>query len=136
MALHKYVADHLSIPVGSITVISHSISIDPQGGGLERAKAIAATKQSDDRVEEPNGTCSLRLDPNGEFVVTTDQESQEIVVQHLFKGQVLKEYRARRAEVLENQLARDCALSEISHALYLGRERAKSEALLRKKSTE
>jgi hypothetical protein len=37
------------------------------------------------------------------------------------------EYRGRNAEEVERKLARDVALSEISHALYLGREIARKE---------
>jgi thymidylate synthase len=37
------------------------------------------------------------------------------------------EYRGKSAEEIERQLARDLALSEISHALYLGREVARKE---------
>ncbi len=125
MAVQKYVADRVPMPVGSLTVISHSISIDPQGNGLARAQAIAEAKKSDDRVDPLTGKRSLRTDPNGEFLVTTDETTQEIVVQHLHRGQLLKEYRAREPEMLEKMLARDCALSDIAHALYLGREMAR-----------
>ena len=131
LAIQKHVADCVSIPVGSLSVISHSISIDPQGNGMERAKAIAAARETDENVDEVTGKRSLRLDPNGEFIVTTDRESQEIVVQHIYKGQTLKEYRARRAVDLERMLARDLAISEISHALYLGSEIAKKELQLK-----
>jgi thymidylate synthase len=40
---------------------------------------------------------------------------------------VIKQYRGKSAEEIERQLARDAALSEISHALYLGREIARKE---------
>ena len=39
----------------------------------------------------------------------------------------LHEYRGKSAEEIERQLARDVAVSEISHALYLGREIARRE---------
>jgi len=54
------------------------------------------------------------------------------VVQHSFEGMKIGEYRARTAEALEDQLARDVALSEISHALYLGREIARKEMELKR----
>ncbi|MBF0160785.1 MAG: hypothetical protein HQL88_00720 [Magnetococcales bacterium] len=131
MAVLKYVAEAVSLPMGSLTLISHSISIDPQGSGLTRAQAIAASKQSDHRHDPHSGREMLRSDPQGEFVVTIDQTTRELVVQHLYQGQRLTEYRASSAEALEAQLARDCALSEISHALYLGREMARQEMRLK-----
>ena len=113
-----------------LTLISHSISIDPQGNGLVRAQAIADAKKTEDRLDPTTGRRSLRLDPCGEFVVSLDKTTQEIVVQHLYQGQLLKEYRAKESETVEKMLARDCALSEISHALYLGREMARCETRL------
>lgn len=130
MAVQRYVAERLSMPVGPISVISHSVTIDPQGGGLARARAIAEAKESDDAVDPRTGRRSLRLDPNGAFMVTTDEEAGELVVQHRHNGQLLKEYRARRPESLEKRLLRDGALSELSHALYLGREMARQSASL------
>lgn len=130
MAIQRYVADRVPLPVGPLTLISHSISIDPQGNGLARAQAIADAKKTDDRMDPTTGRRSLRLDPCGEFLVSLDKTTQEIVVQHLYQGQLLKEYRAKSAERLEKMLARDCAVSEISHALYLGREMARCEMAL------
>ncbi|WP_130471351.1 thymidylate synthase [Candidatus Magnetaquicoccus inordinatus] len=125
MAIQQSVAEQVGMPVGSLTLISHSLSIDPQGEGLSRAQAIAAAKKSADRVDPETGKLSLRTDPHGEFVITIDREAGELVVQHLWQGQLLHEYRGRSSENIEKQLARDCALSEISHALYLGRELAR-----------
>lgn len=135
MAIQRYVADRTSLPMGAISVISHSISIDPQGNGMDRANAIANAKETDEVVDETTGRRSPRLDPHGEFMVTTDEASQELVVHHLYKGQLLKEYRARKSEALERMLARDLALSEISHALYLGREMAQKELQLTSSKT-
>ena len=124
MAIQRHVAEAVALPVGALSLFSHSLTLDPQGNGLERAQAIAAAKMR----EKP----TLRLDPQGEFRVTSDDEAQEIVVQHLYKGQLLKEYRAQKAEDLEHRLACDLALSEISHALYLGREIARTEMRLKR----
>ncbi len=77
-----------------------------------------------DRV---TGKLELRLDPNGEFTTTFDRATWELVVQHSFDGMKIHEYRGKSAEEIERQLARDVALSEISHALYLGREIARKE---------
>jgi len=40
---------------------------------------------------------------------------------------VIKEYRGSTSEAIERELARDEAISDISHALYVGRELARAE---------
>lgn len=132
MAIQTYVAEKIPLPIGAITVFSHSISIDPQGGGLERANTIAESKKTDDPIDPLTGKTSLRLDPRGEFVVTLDESTREMVVLHTYKGQTIKEYRGKRSSDIEHQLTRDAALSEISHALYMGRELAMKEMQLKK----
>ncbi len=117
MAIQQYVADRIAMPQGAITVFSHSISINAEV--LDRAKAVADQKKT--------GKHEPRYDHNGNFAVTVDYETQEIVVQHNYEGVAIAEYRGKNAEMIENQLARDCAISDISHALYLGREIAKKE---------
>jgi thymidylate synthase len=133
MAIQGYVAERVGIPPGAITVFSHSISISPDA--LDRAKPIARAKRTDDWIDPVTGKREPRYDYHGNFTVTVDLESRELVVHHSYQGMTLTEYRGRSAEELEDQLARDCALSEISHALYLGRELARKEALLKKKHT-
>ncbi len=110
---------------GSITVISHTISIDLPS--LAKAKRIADDKESDEVLDTVTGKHNPRFDANGTFTTTYDREKWEIVVQHSFDGMKLHEYRGKSAEEIERQLARDVALSEISHALYLGREIARRE---------
>ena len=129
MALQKYVADNIGIKLGAITVFSHSISVSIDV--LDRAKAVADEKETDAIINPQTGKREPRYDHNGNFIVTVDYESQEIVVQHYYEGTSIAEYRGKNAEVIEKQLARDCAISEISHALYLGREIAKNEYLLK-----
>ena len=132
MAIQRYVAERVEMPLGPITVFSHSISISPDA--LDRAKPIAQEKRTDDQLDPATGKREPRYDYHGDFTVTVDMDSRELVVHHSYQGMTLTEYRGRSAEELENQLARDCALSEISHALYLGRELARKETLLKKKS--
>jgi thymidylate synthase len=43
----------------------------------------------------------------------------------------LKEYRGKTAVSLQHQIARDVALSDINHAIYLGRQLAKAEMALK-----
>jgi thymidylate synthase len=129
IAVQRYVAEGCGMQPGALTVFSHSISVD--SAVLEKAKTIAKSKTTDQVVNRETGKIDLRFDPNGEFTVTMDADAGEIVVQHSWRGAKINEYRGASAEALENQLARDVALSEISHALYLGREIARKEMQLK-----
>lgn len=126
MAIQRFVAGRAGMEPGPITVISHSISIDLPS--LAKAKRIADAKETDDVYDSATGKYSPRMDPNGEFTTTYDRATWELVVEHSFEGMKLTEYRGKSAEEIERKLARDVALSEISHALYLGREIARKEA--------
>ena len=98
--------------------MSHSISIDPSKYDL--AERVAKAKPF-----------SVDLDPNGQFILSVDNEAGEIVVQHVNNdGRLIHEYRSAKAERIQHELARDCALSDINHAIYLGRQLAKAENCL------
>lgn len=129
IALQRFVAEKSQMQIGPITVISHSISIDPSL--LETAKKVADGKKSDEVIDPATGKLSPRMDPNGTFTVTFDRDTWELVVEHSFSGMKLGEYRGRNSEEVERGLARDVALSEISHALYLGREIARAEIAMK-----
>ena len=116
MAIQKWVADKVMMPTGAITVISHSISIDPRE--LDRAVLIIGQRPF-----------KVRLDPMGYFRITLDEG--EIIVEHRFEDVTLKEYRGKTAASLQHQIARDVALSDINHAIYLGRQLAKAEMALK-----
>lgn len=119
MKAQEIVAAKAGLDIGPLSVISHSISIDPSKYDL--ACRVANTKGFE-----------IDMDPNGQFLVSVDKEAGEIVVQHLSDdGFLLHEYRSRHAERLAHELARDCALSDINHALYLGRQLAEAEAKLK-----
>ncbi|MEP7352249.1 MAG: thymidylate synthase [Acidobacteriota bacterium] len=124
IAIQKFVADRADIKAGALTVISHSISIDLPS--LARAKRVADGKESDE-VIDASGKLGPRMDPNGAFTTTFDRATWELVVEHSFDGMKIGEYRGKSAEEIERKLARDVALSEIAHALYLGREIARKE---------
>ena len=68
----------------------------------------------------------VRLDPMGYFRVTLD--GKDILVEHRFEDVTLKEYRGKKAERLQHEIARDVALSDINHAIYLGRQLARAES--------
>ncbi|MGR9053182.1 MAG: thymidylate synthase [Gammaproteobacteria bacterium] len=130
MAIQRYVAERTHMETGAITVISHSISIAEDV--MDKAKRVADAKETEEQIDPDTGKREPRYDYNGNFTVTIDTATREIVVQHSFSGMTLTEYRGKNAETLEKQIARDHAVSEISHALYLGREIARKEAALKK----
>jgi thymidylate synthase len=130
IAIQRHAASALGMERGPLTVFSHSISVSADA--LDKAKRVAEGKKSDEMRDPVTGKRMPRMDYNGEFIVTVDETADEIVVQHSYQGAPLSEYRGKRAEQLEKQLARDCAISEISHALYLGREIARAELRLRR----
>jgi thymidylate synthase len=125
IAILRFVAEKAGIEPGALTVFSHSISIDTSS--LEKARKIATSKESDEVHDPTTGKLGPRMDPNGAFTTTFDRATWELVVEHSYDGMKLNEYRGKSAEEIERQLGRDVALSEISHALYLGREIARKE---------
>ncbi|HIJ83063.1 MAG: hypothetical protein HW380_576 [Magnetococcales bacterium] len=127
IAIQRYVSERTGINPGAITVFSHSISIDPQGNGLERAKTVC-----DFRHQERKTHTSFNPDPHGDFLISVDEEKKMIVVDHRFEGQHLHRYAGHSAEELERQLVTDRAVSDVAHALYLGRELGRAETRLKK----
>jgi thymidylate synthase len=116
MSLQRKVAERAGLPPGAITVFSHSISIDPKE--LDRALTVVGKRK-----------WKMHLDPMGYFRVTLDGD--EIIVEHRAEDVTLKEYRGRTAVSLQQQIARDVAISDINHAMYLGRQLAKAEMALK-----
>jgi thymidylate synthase len=116
MAIQNWVAAKVGLPPGAITVISHSLGLDPRE--LDRALMVIGKRPF-----------KVRLDPMGYFRITLD--GKEILVEHRFEDVTLKEYRGKKAERLQHEIARDVALSDINHAIYLGRQLAKAEMALK-----
>ncbi len=116
MALQQEVSRRVDMPPGAITVFSHSISVDPKE--LDRALVVVGKRR-----------WKMHLDPMGYFRVTID--GKEILVEHRAEDVTLKEYRGRTAVALQHKIARDVAVSDINHAMYLGRQLAKAEMALK-----
>lgn len=133
MAIQRHVASGAGIEIGPITVVSHSLGIDPRNARYELARTIAANWSRDDDVDRVTGKYSLREDPNGYFVVTVDEERGTIVAEHRFGGVLVKRYEAERAVSIEREVAADMAVTLVSHALWLGRELTVKEQSLRRK---
>lgn len=109
MAIQEYVANSVKSGIGPITIISLSISLDPQT--LEKAKNIH------DRVAREN---IFKEDPNGYFLITTSECN--IILKHMYKGQVIGEYRGENPIKIQNELYRNNAISDVNHAIYIGRQ--------------
>jgi thymidylate synthase len=116
MAIRDWVAKKAGLLPGAITVISHSLGLDPKE--LDRALMIIGSRPF-----------KVNLDPMGYFRITLD--GKEILVEHRFEDFTLKEYRGKTAVSLQHQIARDAAVSDINHAIYLGRQLAKAEMALK-----
>jgi thymidylate synthase len=116
MGIQQYVAEATGMMTGAITIISHSVSIDRRE--LDRALTVIRHRPF-----------AVREDPCGYFRLSLDQG--EIVLEHRYGDVTLKEYRGIKASRLQHQLARDLALSDLNHALYLGRQLARAEQCLR-----
>jgi thymidylate synthase len=116
MAIQGWVGERVGLPLGAITVVSHSLGLDPKE--LDRALMVIGKRPF-----------QVRLDPMGYFRITLD--GKEILVEHRFEDVTLKEYRGKKAERLQHEIARDVALSDINHAIYLGRQLAKAEMALK-----
>ncbi|MCE1247401.1 MAG: hypothetical protein LWY06_12210 [Firmicutes bacterium] len=116
MKIQNTVCEKLKAEPGPITVISHSISIDPRR--IETVKSIAGLMKS-----------GVVHDPCGNFRI--DTEDGEIVVRHFYRGMQINEYRNKSSLVIQHQLNRDRAVSDISHAIYLGRMLEKAETCLK-----
>lgn len=114
------------VPCGPLTVLSHSIAIDPDAPErLDLARQMVASRPM----------ARLREDPNGYFTFTLDRERGEILAVHKAAGETLTEYRGRSAVEIERRIVHDGAISDIGHALYVGRQLAILEERLKKKQS-
>ncbi len=135
MAIQRTVAERVGMPVGPITVISHSLSIDPSSTSRYAvARAMEAGWTLDDDHDPDTGKYTLREDPNGYFVVSTDDDGNggrgELIVEHRIDGLLLKRYTGHRAGDLGREIAADMAVSLVSHAIWLGGELQKYESAM------
>ncbi len=131
MAIQRRVGGAAGMEPGPITVISHSLGIDPESPRYALARSLAEARRSDDDVDRATGKRTLREDPHGYFLVSADRERGLIVAEHRYAGVVVKRYTADRAVTIEREVAADMAVSLISHAMWLGRELQRAERELR-----
>ena len=130
MAIQAEVAREAGgLPHGPITIVSHSITIDTDATErLDLAKQILATG-----VDGTVRKRRVQEDPNGYFTFTVDQKAGEVVAVHKVGGETLTQYRGRTAVAIEGQIVRDGAISDIGHALYVGRQLALLERQVRRR---
>jgi hypothetical protein len=131
MAIQRHVAEECEMGIGPITVVSHSLGIDPRSPHYRLARKLSESWKRDDDRDRQTGKHSLREDPNGYFVVTANAREGRIVAEHRFRGVLVKRYSGERADRLAREIGGDMAVSLVSHALWLGRELARNEAILR-----
>ncbi|KWT79142.1 thymidylate synthase [Candidatus Magnetominusculus xianensis] len=117
MAIQRHVTEHTCIPTGPITVISHSISLNPDEG-YEKLQMVI----------NQHGNFKFEADPNGQFRFRL--ENGQIVAEHIYNGETLKVYRSKKAERIQYELKRDRAISEIGHAIFIGRQLEKAQRCL------
>jgi Thymidylate synthase len=135
MAIQRHVCDGAGLQPGAITVISHSLGIDPTNSGFANACVLVERWIGDDDVDRATGKRTLREDPHGYFRVGVDRERDTIYAEHCFDGVVIKRYEAKTAGRIEGQVVADMAVSLVSHAMWLGRELARAEAELARGAT-
>ena len=132
--IQREVCQHVEVPPGALTVVSHSLGIDPRNSRYTLARAISNEWKRDEDFDRDNGRHTLREDPNGYFVVTVDEAAGQLVAEHRYAGVLVKQYRSDRAIDIERQVIGDMAISLVSHAMWLSRELAAKEQLLTRQS--
>jgi thymidylate synthase len=129
IAIQRYVGERVGMPPGPITVLSHSLGIDPSDPRYAIAQGIADAWTNDDDYDAETQRYHLRLDPNGYFVVSHDNEAGTIIAEHRAEGILLKRYESPRADEIARAVAADMAVTVSSHAIWLGRELERHERL-------
>jgi hypothetical protein len=130
IAIQGYVREQLEVQADSLTVVSHSLGIDPASPRYDQARSIERGWTRDDDFDEISKRYSLRQDPNGNFAIRADVKQGVIVAEHWAEGVLVKRYTAERADVIARQIAGDMAVSLPSHGLWIGQELVRKESEL------
>lgn len=113
------VARSVGMQPGPITVFSHSMTINPDK--YEYARTLAdkrTTKYLFKNEHDYNGYTDFAV------------EGGEMVIGFFHEGVKIREYRGKNSEIIRKQIERDCSISRIGHALYVGHMLAKLEKQL------
>jgi len=121
-AILDFVAGKTGMESGAITVISNSISMDLDESTIARAALLVKNRKT-----------SIKTDPNGIFNFTVDKQKNEIIAQHCTEdGLLIHEYRGKKAESIQHKIYKDMAVSDLNHAMYIGRQLALAEMEVKK----
>ncbi len=121
-AILDFVADKTGMESGTITIISNSISIDLDESTIARAALLVKNRKT-----------SIKTDTNGIFNFTVDKQKNEIIARHCTEdGLLIHEYRGKKAESIQHKIYRDMAVSDLNHAMYIGRQLALAEVEVKK----
>jgi len=115
----ELVSSETGIPSGPLIMISESISLRMS----EMQKILSVI----DKYKK--GYRHYREDPNGHFEITLDDG--RIKVAQRSQGMIVNRFEGTTSQVLEHEIGKAKANSEISHAMYLRRELARAERCLR-----
>ncbi len=112
----EHVSVNTSIPPGALTIFSHSISIH---------------NDDNDRIEHilKHREFTITPDPLGCFRIHVD--GGFIIVSHYIGDCVNKIYKGKSAAKLQTEIARDAIVSDINHAIYIGRQLQKAELCIK-----
>lgn len=117
--LVRWMADQIEVAPGPLIVISESISL---------RKSEVAKVEDVIRLYERKFV-QYRPDANGHFEIAI--ENGQIVATQRSEGAIINRFEGRSAQVLEHHIARAVAVSELTHAMYLGRELTRAEYCLK-----
>ncbi|MBF0592700.1 MAG: hypothetical protein HQL02_11495 [Nitrospirae bacterium] len=123
MRLQDVISSGIGIQPGAITIISHSIGINT----ADYERVLGVIKEKEKRLE-------FTPDPHGQFII--DVEDGFIVATHIYEGNVIARYKSKKAERIQYEIKRDHAISDIAHAIYIGRQLEQAEQRIRKGKRE
>jgi len=122
------VAYSLGLPIGSMTIVSHHISLDLNGTGAMRVEDILAARAQ--RLQREEGKFSE--DYRGSLLFSVDRDRRVAIIKHTYNGEVLGEYEGADIDVLKTRLLNDKVIGSIEHALYVGQELQRAKASLQR----
>lgn len=130
IAIQRHVAGAIGMERGVITVISHSLTINPRESRFALADQIVSARKKDELYDRERKKYLLREDPHGYFAVSIDEDTRQIIAEHKYQNVVINRYSGRTANEVEEQIACDITVSLTSHAMYLGRQLCLAEQSL------
>jgi thymidylate synthase len=119
LPIARWMADQMEVEPGPLVIISESISL--RKSELDKVLPVIQIYE--------RTFVQYREDPKGHFEIALD--GGKIVVVQRSGGATVNRFEGTSAQTLEHHIARAAAVSEITHALYLGRELTRAEDSLK-----